>query len=104
MTKRMTFQSLEKKLHELPPRSNRTFWNKLETNKPKTKKDKQYYYNLFYRVFDEEVRKKYRDILKEYSLPLWEGVFFSHFMFFQRLDQEERTFYVNEIDKRETTI
>ncbi len=100
MTKRMTFKSLEKKLHELPPISNETFWVKFVSNKPKTKKEKQYYYNIFYRVLDEESKNLYRNIIKETSLPIWEGMYLNQVMFYENLNQEERIFYMDEIDKR----
>jgi hypothetical protein len=54
------------------------FWEILETQKPKTKKDKQFYYNLFYRFLDEESRNKLTDILKDFSLPIWFGVYLTY--------------------------
>ena len=74
-----------------------TFWERLETNKPKTKKDKQYYYNIFYRRMDEESRKEYRDI--KGTLPIWESLYIKHFMSYVKLNQEDIRFLLNEIEK-----
>jgi|APSaa5957512535_1039671.scaffolds.fasta_scaffold143756_1 hypothetical protein len=102
--KKMTFHSVNKKLYDLPPSSNETFWEKFFTNKPKTKKEKQVYYNIFYRVFDEECKNLYRNITKKTSLPIWEGMYINHVLYYENLTQEERTFLLDEMGKRETTI
>jgi hypothetical protein len=83
--------SITKKLTDFSVESNGVeLLEKLEDGKPKTKNEKQVYYQMFYEQMNVDFREQYKDILKKSSFPIWEVLYVFWFMFRERLSIEEQ--------------